>query len=183
MCDPITLSVVAGSAAGMAGTAGVFGTAMTAAQSISLGLSVAGSVASTAGAYQQTSMARKTAEHNAQVADIQAQDALRRGDEQAGIARRQAGIAVGQARAGYGARGVDIGAGTPGDVAAQLDFFGESDAATARMNAGREAWAYRNRAEGFRADASAANPLLASATTLLGSAAPVADKWYRYGGR
>lgn len=135
------------------------------------------------GAYRQSAAARAYAEYNAGIANLQAQDALRVGDERAAQIRRQADQATGAVRAGYAGRGVDVSAGTPAEVAYQTEFFGQADEATARTNAGREAWALRARAAGFQSQADAENPLLAAGSTFLGTASQVAGKWYEYGGR
>lgn len=209
MCDPATLTAVgtwfggstaaagtaaaatAGTAAAAAGTtAAVAGTAattaaagLTTAQTISLGLSAAGAALGGFTAYSQAASAKAAAKANAQQADMAAQDAIKRGDQQAADAQRNARQMVGAQRAAFSARGIDISDGTAASLIDQTDFFGQADAVTARNNARKEAYAYRARAAGFNAQADAESPLLSTAGSLLGSAGTVSDKWLRYSGR
>ena len=202
MCEPTTLTAIgtwiasaggtaaagtaaAGTAAAAAGTtaAATAAAGLTTAQTISLGLSAAGAVFGGLSAYQQSATAKATAKANAQQADMAAQDAIKRGDQQAADARRNANQVVGAQRAAFSARGIDIGEGTAADLIDQTDFFGQSDAVTARNNARKEAYTYRARAAGFNAQADAESPLLNTAGSLLGSAGAVSDKWLRYSGR
>ena len=165
---------------GAAGTA--VSTGLTTAQTITLGLSAAGALAGAVGAYQTSRTAKATAQANADAAEQNAQDALARGDKDAAAVMRQSRAAVGAQRAAYSARGLDISEGTPADVIDQTDFFGQSDAATARTNARREARAYRAQGAGFQAEAGSLNPWLNSSGALLSGAGSVADKWYRFRG-
>lgn len=89
-------------------------------------------------------------EFNARVADLQAEDALLRGAEQEQQFRTQVRQLIGRQRAGYAAQGVDVGVGSPVDVAGDTAYLGELDALTARNNAMREAWGYRVEAEDRR---------------------------------
>jgi len=173
----------AAGAGAAAGTAGAVSTGLTTAQAVNLGLSAAGALAGAASSYQSTKLAKATAEANAAQAEQNAQDAITRGDKEAANVRRQSQSAVGAQRAAYSARGLDISEGTPADVIDQTDFFGQSDAATARTNARREAYAYRSQGAGFQAEAGTLNPWLNSSGALLSGSGSVADKWYRYGGK
>ena len=83
------------------------------------------------------------ADYNAQVAELQAQDAVERGKEEEGKFRSQVRGAVGQQRAGIAANGVDVGFGSAVDVQADAAYLGELDALTIRNNAAREAWGYK----------------------------------------
>lgn len=159
-----------------------------------LGLSAASTVVSTIGAYQQAQGQKNMNEYqaavsrnNAQVAEWQAQDALKRGDEAANAARRQADQQKGMLRVGQAARGLDLNEGTAADLQDQIDFFSVADQARARDNGKKEAWAKRaqgqnatNDAAMYSATADSINPLFAAGTTLLSSAGSVAEKWYAY---
>lgn len=140
---------------------------------------VAGGV-SAYGQYQQGKAQEQIAKNNAVVAGYQAQDASRRGEEEAMRIRRQASQLRGQQRARFAAGGLDLSEGTPGDIIDQTDFFGQVDQNTARYNAGLEAWGHRARASNLRAEG--ANAAVAGRTqafsTLLSTAGSVADKWY-----
>ncbi len=123
------------------------------------------------------------AESNAAAASDAAKSAIERGDKDAASARRNAGQVVGAQRAAFSARGIDISDGTAADLLDQTDFFGQSDAATIRTNARKEAYNYQARAAGLNAQASMESPFLSAGTSLLGSAGSVSDKWLRYTGK
>ena len=166
MCEPATIAAISTFVASNA-------TAIT----------VAGGVMSAAAAYQSADAQKKTAQYNAQVAETQALDATRRGDQEASRVQREARLAQGAQRTGFAAKGLDI----TGDssVSAAIDqtaFFGELDAITARKNAEKEAWNLRARKSGYEAEARNAQPGMAAATSLLSSAGSVASKWYGSGG-
>lgn len=146
-------------------------------------LQVVSTVATTVAAYQSASAQKKTAQYNAQVAETQALDATRRGDDEAARVQREARLAQGAQRAGFAAKGLDI----TGDssVSAAIDqtaFFGQLDAITARKNAEKEAWNLRARKSGYEAEARSIKPGMTAATSLLSSAGNVASKWYGSGG-
>jgi hypothetical protein len=150
---------------------------------VALGLSAAGTTLSTIGMVQQSQTAKATAEHNAKMSEIQAQDALRRGESDALEVQRRAAAFKSSQRVSLAAKGLDLGYGTAADLQDQTDFFGQADAATARTNAAKEAFARRSQAAGFQAEAAAARPWLAGGSTLLAGAGQVADRWYTYRGR
>jgi hypothetical protein len=133
---------------------------------------------STYSTFQQASAAKQTAKVNATLADRAAADALARGEKQAMDLRRQGSLMMGSQRAALAARGLDLQEGTPADLQDQTDFFSQSDQATARTNARKEAAGYMTQAGGYRTQASAINPALSAGGTLLGSASAVAGHWY-----
>lgn len=169
-------TAAAGTAA--AGTAAAAG--LTTAQMISLGLSAAGAVTSAVGAYQQAKVASDVAARNAKIADMQAEDALRRGEDEAAEVRRRAAATKSSQRVALAAKGLDLTYGTAADLQDQTDFFGESDAATVRTNARKEAWNRRSQSATFQAEALSYSPWLSAGSTLLTGAGQVADKWYGY---
>ena len=83
------------------------------------------------------------------------------------------------------AKGLDLGYGTAADLQDQTDFFTQSDVATTRTNAKREAWSTRAQGQQRLAQgkADALNSMYGAAGSLLGGAGQVADKWYTYRGR
>lgn len=182
MCEPVTLGLIAGTAAGGLGAAGTFGTALTAMQAISLAATVGGTVVSAGSAYQQSQANKQIAQNNATVAEYQAQDAQRRGEEDAQAIQRRAAALKSSQRVNMASKGLDLGYGTAADLQDQTDFFAQSDVATARTNAAKDAWGKRAMGANYRAEASAQNPLMAGAGTLLAGAGQVADKWYSYSG-
>jgi hypothetical protein len=146
-----------------------------------MGLMAASAVTSAVAARGQAQAARNAAQMNQGIAEVQAQDATMRGEQEAQAINRNARQTVGAQRAAYAARGVDLGVGTPADVIDQTDFFGQADAATARSNAAKDAWGYRARGAGFAAEAANSSPNRAAALSLLGSAGSVASSWYGKG--
>lgn len=190
MCLPIAAAgaasaMSAGTAA--AATAGTLSTMGTLA-------SVAGLAMSAYGMYQQSKASKDMANYSAQVAEnnaktteLQAQDALKRGDEDAAAIRRNADMLKGSQRASMAAKGLDLAEGTAAELQDQTDFFALNDQATARHNAAKEAWAirvqgnnYRNEATAQRATAKSIRPGLAATTSLLTGAGQVASRWYDF---
>ena len=158
-------------------------TGLTAAQMISLGLSAAATGISALGAYQQAKLAGDVAARNAKLADLQAEDALRRGENEAADLRRRVAATKSAQRVSLAAKGLDLTYGTAADLQDQTDFFGESDVATVRTNARKEAWARRSQGANFQAEALSQRPWLSAGSTLLAGAGQVASRWYDYRGR
>jgi hypothetical protein len=146
-----------------------------------LGTLVLSALVSAKGSYDQNKVAQGIADNNAAIAETQAQDATRRGDEEAAAAMRRARQLAGAQRAGFSARGIDIAEGTAADIIDQTDFFGQVDAATARTNGQKEAWNLRARKRGYEIESNASNPNRAAAFSLLGSAGSVSKQWYAKG--
>lgn len=189
MCEPVTLGAIAGTltagATGTAAGASALGmtSALSAVQAISLGATVGGAVMSGASMYQQSQTTKKQAEYNAQVAEMGAQDAVRRGEEEAMKVQRKGATLKSAQRAAFGGRGLDLGYGTAADIQDQTDFFTLSDMATTRSNAAKEAWNMRAQKRGYMGEgrADSLNALYRGSGSLLGGAGMVADKWYSYG--
>lgn len=182
MCEPITLGALAGTLAGGAGMAGTFGAALTATQALALGASVGSAVMSAGAIYSQGQVAKQTARNNATMAEYAAQDAQRRGEEQALAVQRKGAALKSAQEVGMAAKGLDLGYGTAADLVDQTDFFTQSDVATTRTNAARESWNMRAQGQQMLAkgNADALNATYQAAGTLLGSAGQVSDKWYTY---
>lgn len=188
MCEPVTLGLLAGAATGIGtGTAaGAAALGMTSALSVpaalALGASVAGTAMSAGSMYQQGKVAEATAKNNATMAEYAAQDAQRRGEEEATAIQRKGAALKSAQRVNLASKGLDLTYGTAADLQDQTDFFTQSDVATTRTNARREAWSTRARGEQMLAQgkADALNSMYQSAGTLLGGAGQVSDKWYTY---
>ena len=86
----------------------------------------------------------------------------------------------GQQRAGFSAKGVDIGEGSAADALDQTDFFSQIDQGVAKNNAQRAAWNTRAQKKGYEFQASSINPGAIAGATLLAGASDVAGKWYAY---
>lgn len=179
MCAPLAIPALAAGAGYLgAGAAGI-GTL----GSVAIGGLAASSAAGAVGSYQQAQNAKAMANYNAGVAEIQAQDALMRGDEEAARVRRQSQQMVGAQRTAFSAKGLDLGAGSVADELDKTDFFGEVDRATTRDNAKREAWSRRAQRNQFQFEAATRRPAQEAALSLMGSAGQVADRWYSYKGK
>src|SRR5262245_32386493 len=114
------------------------------------GLLAAGTALSAVGQWRAGGAAKKAGESaaqqqewNARVAEVQAQDAIARGQEAEQNFRTQVRGLLGTQRAGFATQGVDIGVGSPLDVQAHAAYLGELDALQLRANAAREAWGDR----------------------------------------
>ena len=131
-------------------------------------------------AIQQGKTAQQIANNNATMAEYAAQDAQKRGEEDAMAVQRKAAALKSSQRVGLAANGLDLSYGTAADLQDQVDFFAQSDAATARTNASRESWRLRAGGAQDRAAGAAArsNANLSAAGTLIGTAGSVASKWY-----
>jgi hypothetical protein len=130
--------------------------------------------------YDAKKSAQSQANYNAQVADIEAKDAIRAGDEEASKVRRQNAQLAGAQRAGFSARGLDITEGSTADALDQTDFFSQVDQATAKQNAAKQAWALRARKQGYQYEAAVQRPGFSS---LLAAGSTVASKWSSYKGQ
>lgn len=188
MCEPVTLGLLAGAATGIGtGTAaGAAALGMTSALSVpaalALGASVAGTAVSAGSMYQQSKVAEATAKNNATMAEYAAQDAQRRGEEEAAAIQRKGASLKSAQRVNLASKGLDLTYGTAADLQDQTDFFTQSDVATTRTNAAREAWSIRARGQQSLAQgkADALNSMYGAAGSLLGGAGQVSDKWYTY---
>lgn len=170
-------------ASALAGSTTTAAAGMTTAQMISLGLTAAGTGVSVMGAVNQSRAAQETANRNAQIAEQQAADAMRRGEKEATDVQRRAAAFKSSQRVGLAAKGLDLSYGTAADLQDQTDFFGASDVATTRTNARKEAWARSSQSSNFQAEALSQRPWLVGGGTLLAGAGQVADKWNMYRGR
>lgn len=129
----------------------------------------------------------KVEKNNATVAEWQAQDAEKRGQDEAMRARRANSQLQGQQRATMAASGLDLNQGSALALLDDTEYFGQVDQQTIANNTSREAWALRNRARNHEAQgqlyASGARnikPGEAAGASLLSSASSVASKWGNY---
>ncbi len=175
MCDPLSLA-----------TAGTIG-------KVATGLQIAGAVSGAYGAYQ-TSTADKAAynyqaqvqRNNAQIANWQAKSAIEQGQVEEANQRLKTAQIKGAQRARMAANGVDIRQGSALNTLLDTEYMGDVDAATIHDNAANEAWALRNQATNYSANAgllqaraSMESPLGSGASTLLTGAGAVASSWYK----
>jgi hypothetical protein len=128
---------------------------------------------------EQASANQKIANNNATMADYAAKDAQVRGEEEVINVQRRAAALRSSQRVSAAAKGLDLSYGTTADLQDQTDFFAQADMATARTNAGREAWRYRAQAQDSRTQGSLAksNADMQNVGTILGATGQVAGKW------
>lgn len=116
------------------------------------------------------------ANYNANVAEYQADDAIKRGVVAAGRRRLQTKQVIGEQRVNLASQGVDVNEGSAVDVQANAAYLGELDAVTIQNNAAREAWGYKVQARdqtargniaAMTADNMAANTLLTGSSNLM----------------
>lgn len=126
---------------------------------------------------------------NANMSDLQAGDAMRRGDLAASRQMLRTSMLVGSQRAAAAGQGVDVNSGSALDLQAQARRMGVLDANTIKMNAYKEAMGMRMQGANsrLRGDLSymagrnnATNTLLAGGLNMARQGYGAADNYYRY---
>lgn len=148
-----------------------------------MGATIASALVSASAAYTQGQTAKAIGRNNQILAEQAAQDALKRGEEEATAVRRRGDQVMGAQRAAQAAAGLDLTVGTAAELQDQTSFFSQQDQRTARMNAAREAWSKRAQGANYSAqgDAAARQGNLTATGSLIGGASQVATKWYPKG--
>lgn len=82
-------------------------------------------------------------EQNSLLAELQADDAIRRGDKDAAALIRKGDQVVGTQRAAFAANGVDVNYGSARDIQEQTMEISQADADRTKHNARMEAWGYK----------------------------------------
>lgn len=181
--------------AAMMTAAGVGAQAATAA-AISTNLTLVSTAFSMYGQYQQGKSQQAQYDYQAQVdrnqaqiAEWQAQDAIKRGDIEEKQQRLKTAHLMGRQRSVLAANGVDVSSGSSLDLLGDTAALGELDALTIRSNAAREAYHYRVQASNSQAS-SALNTLagknartssyIGTTRSLLSGGTSMADKWYKW---
>lgn len=116
------------------------------------GSSLASSYAQAGALREQGAYQAQQLEFNARVGELQAEDALARGDREAGAARKAGKQVRGAQRAALAAQGIEVDSGTAATVQDETTAMAEEDARTIRTNAWREAWGFRAQAAGARGE-------------------------------
>ncbi len=143
-------------------------------------IAAASAAASAYGTYQQSKANKAMANYNAEVAEMEARDAKRQGEDEAARVRRANQQLAGQQRAVMAARGLDFSEGSAAEALTQTDFFSQVAQETARQNAAKAAWNARARKQGYQFEAASARPGMNAGISLLGGAAQVASAWSGY---
>lgn len=93
-------------------------------------------------AQQEGEFKASSLRQNAQLARLQAEDAMSRGQSGSIQIASRAKSMIGSQRAALAAQGIDIGSGSALDIQANTAQLAEMDAMTVRVNAAREAWGF-----------------------------------------
>ncbi len=158
-------------------------------------MSAASAVTGAIGRFQQGRQQRDLARYqaalarnNQTVAGYHADDALKRGETEEKQHRLRVEQLKGRQRSVQGGRGLLTDTGSNLHIVLDTAEQGEFDALTIRSNAARQAWAHRNEAANFGAEAGLldaqarnayADGLFGGVTSLLSGAGTVAEKWYQ----
>ena len=156
----------------------------TALMAVSTIMSASGAMTQAQGQKNQAEYASLVGANNAKVAEWEAQSVEEKGIRAGeAVGRNQAKVRAAQ-KASLAANGLDLGEGSAAATLAQTDYFGLEDQRTTAQNASDRAWGVRRQRDNYTAEsnmqkgkADSINPFMAGATSLLGSAANVADKW------
>lgn len=115
-----------------------------------IGAMAGGGLLSAAGSIAAGQANSNLAKYNAQVSELMAADALKRGKEAESRHRADVRGLIGSQRAGYAGQGIDANDGSALDVQADTAAQGELDALQIRHNAAMEAWGHRAQASESR---------------------------------
>lgn len=113
------------------------------------GSSFVGGLTEASAAKSQANYQKQQYEQNAVLAEMQAQDAIRRGDKDAAQVISKGKRMAGEQRAALAASGVDVNYGSAAELQDETLSLSERDATTARINAWREAWGYKTQANNY----------------------------------
>lgn len=145
------------------------------------GVEMAGVAMTAVGSIQQGRAAKKQGEYNAQVSENNAVRARNRGTEKENQYRAKTALLKKQQEAHFGASGVDLNSGSPADILAETDKFGEIDALNIRQNTTDEVDGYLSDADFSRLQGSNAQSAgnIGAFSSLLDGAGQVSSKWYK----
>lgn len=127
--------------------------------------------------------AKEIGDFNAAVAEAQAVDASRRGEEDVSAFRRQVRSLIGTQRAGYAGQNVEVSSGSAADVQADARRLAASDIERLRRNAEREAQGFKDEAQNARMGGEYARRAARNQAnaTLIGAGADIGLAVSRYG--
>lgn len=155
-----------------------------------------GAITTAVGAYNQSAAyarqgkySRRMANINASMADIEATDAIRRGDIAANRQGLRTALLIGTQRATAAGQGVDVNSGSALDLQANAARMGVLDQHTLRMNAYKEAMSIRMKGSSDRFQGNMAymsgrnnayNSLLAGGLNGTRQVSSALDNYYKY---
>lgn len=115
---------------------------------------------------------QKSYDFNSKLADLQATDALKRGETDATNYKKGIVKTIGAQRASMAAQGIELDSGSALEIQQDTAHIGEQDAMTIRNNAAREAWGYKVQALDYTTKgqfAASSSQFQASSTMLTGN--------------
>ncbi len=112
--------------------------------------SLATSISQAGAARAQGEYQKQQYETNARLADLQAKDAIDRGDKDAAAVHKKGLQVQGAQRAALAAQGIDVGSGSALEIQLETGSMARTEAAEVRNNAWREAWGYKVQANNYR---------------------------------
>lgn len=195
MCEPVTLTAIAATAATYAGTTATvvgLGTMATASLAATVGsgvLAAGGAIKQGRAQKAQDNYQAAVDRNNATIAGWQADDAQRRGHIEEQRQRLATSRLAGAQRAGMASNGVEITSGSPLDVLTDTAMLGELDALTIRSNAEREAYGARVQGSNLMAQSSLTRMAgrnaqtagyISAAGSLLSTAGTATDRYAQY---
>lgn len=117
---------------------------------LSAGFGLATGLAQSKATKAQAAYQQQVYELNAQSAELQARDAIIRGQKTEAALRRQSKQLIGKQRAEIAAQGIDVSTGSAAEIQAETRQMTTQDAIEIQNNAWREAWGYRFEAQNLR---------------------------------
>lgn len=114
------------------------------------GVSLIGTAVSAGAQVKAGAEAQASAEFNARMMDLEAADAVTRGEQRAGDLQREGRQMLGAQRAVLGAQGIEIGDGSAAVLQADTIRTTQDAVARVRADAALEAWGIRTNAKSVR---------------------------------
>lgn len=118
-----------------------------------IALATTSAISSASGSFAQSSAMKAEASYqrnlfdiNKSFAEMNATDAIRRGDKAANAIRKQGKQIRGAQRAAFAAQGIDVGEGSAIEIQDDTEKQAKLDAVTIKNNAYLEAWGYKAQA-------------------------------------
>ena len=148
--------------------------------SIGTVMSAGGSILSGISGYQNNQAQAKIAKSNAAIADQEAQDAAKRGQDAVHNKLQEAALIRGRQQAAMAAAGVDMSSGSPLRILTDSATMANLDAQIIGENASRESNRFANESANYRGQAAAYKQKATTGllTDFMSAGNTVADHWY-----
>lgn len=117
---------------------------------IGAGSSIGGAISQSNALSVQGKYAKQQSDFNAQLAELQAQDAIIRGEKNVKTLKTKANQLKGSQRAAAAAAGVEVDTGSAAELQADTVRQSTLDVIELRNNAWREAWGFKMQASNYR---------------------------------